>query len=34
MENKKDNQGETIIIELIVYMFFLGIFYMFSKGIF
>ena len=32
MKNKKDNQGETIIIEIIAWVFFFGLFYIFSKG--
>lgn len=32
MENKKDSQGETIIIEIIAWVFFFGLFYIFTKG--
>ena len=34
MINKKDNQRETIIIEMILWMFFFGAVYIFTKGIF
>lgn len=34
MINKKDNQRETIIIEMILWVFFFGVAYIFTKGIF
>ena len=33
MDHKKDSQNETIIVEIIAWLFFLGVAYMFIKGI-
>ena len=33
MNHKKDNQSETILVEVVAWMFFLGVVYMFIKGI-
>ena len=33
MNRKKDNQSETILVEIVAMVFFLGIVYMFTKGI-
>ena len=33
MDSKKDKQNETIIVEIIAWVFFLGVVYMFIKGI-
>jgi len=33
MNPKKDNQSETILVEIVALAFFLGIVYMFTKGI-
>lgn len=34
MENKKDNQRETIIFEMILWIFFFAVIYMFTKVLF
>ena len=33
VNHKKDNQSETILVEIVALAFFLGIVYMFTKGI-
>jgi hypothetical protein len=34
MKHKKDNQSETIVVEIVLWIFLFGIIYMYAKGIF